>query len=145
MERLIGDVAKEPDKNAKLQFAPQISLLFCKKILTTMRQICAKIFLEKYTFQFCLAESWFLEERLGENEFHRNETFVMVAGRNNSDILVDQLGFRYRRGHRNKREDSNVQYWKCSKLNKTQCKAYVKVKGDLIVLQRYEHNHNVDV
>ena len=101
-------------------------------------------YVEKIYFSiFSEPSSWLNEERLGENEFHRNETFVMVSGRNNSQILVDQLGFRYRKGHWNK-GDSNAQFWKCSKLNKTQCKAYVKVKGDLIVLQRYEHNHDVD-
>ena len=81
------------------------------------------------------------DEVLRENEFIVNEPYTVRRGQNNSVILEDRFGFRYRKKYSSK----DATFWICSKLNQLKCKALVKAKGKLIVTQKNEHNHDASV
>ena len=77
---------------------------------------------------------------LKENEFLKNVPAAYIQGAKNSTILVDDLGFCYRKGYKT----FDCQYWQCSKVNRLKCRALCKVKNGVIVLQRQQHNHGIE-
>ena len=80
---------------------------------------------------------------LKENEVLINKPFIPLVGRDNSQIISDHLGFKYRKQYRMVKDGSIM--WKCCKLNILGCKCTIKTRGDFIVMQRHQHNHDTDV
>lgn len=86
-------------------------------------------------------DEWLIEENvaLREDEILKNIPFTTRIGRNNSIIIEDDLGFTYRKGYAVK----NAQHWTCSKRTRLKCRAVLKTEGNIILLQRFEHNHSI--
>ena len=80
---------------------------------------------------------------LKENEFLVNKPFIPLVGRNNSQIIEDEFGFKYRINRKSKRKKGSI-YWQCCKRNKSGCRCSINTNGDIIVMQRHQHNHDAD-
>ena len=76
---------------------------------------------------------------LRENEILINRPFVQLNGGIN---IQDERGFQYRKAYGNVRIERNGITWKCQKSNSLGCKCRIKTRGNLVVVQRLEHNHD---
>ena len=79
---------------------------------------------------------------LKENEILINRPLFPCVGMGNSIIVQDEHGFKYRKSH-NTRHATHIQNWKCSKINHG-CKCSIKTRGETIIMQRNQHNHDVN-
>ena len=99
----------------------------------------------KNSIIFAEVEDWNIEDIvLRENEILINKPFNSLIGANNSQIVEDEYGFKYRKAYTTQKEKDAI-FWKCSKINRLNCKCQIKTKGGIIVLQRYQHNHDAEV
>ena len=90
---------------------------------------------------FILAEvAWNIANlSLRENEILINRPFYTCIGRKNAIIVQDEHGFKYRK-YNPSTPGQRYESWKCSRINKG-CKCSIKTVGDIITIQRFEHNH----
>ena len=77
---------------------------------------------------------------LKENEILINRPFSTSYGRKNAIIVQDEHGFKYRK-YNPPTAGSKFESWKCSRINKG-CKCSIKTFDNLIMIQKFYHNHN---
>ena len=75
---------------------------------------------------------------LKENEVLINKPFIPLVGAMNSVIVQDEHGFKYKKGYESKKDGTIV--WMCRKW-RLGCICAIKTRGDMIILQRHQHNH----
>jgi len=78
---------------------------------------------------------------LRENDILINRPFIPCVGGRNSIKVQDEHGFQYRKTYGRNRQEKKYINWRCSKVQSLRCKVTIKTKGEVIVLQRNEHNH----
>jgi len=77
---------------------------------------------------------------LKENEILVNRPFFHIHAVGNSVNIQDEEGFRYRKTH----DAKHFQHWTCLRRNKG-CKVSIRIAGEIITVQRNEHNHTAQV
>ena len=97
-----------------------------------------------FSWYFVAEDNWSIDDVvLKENEILINKPFLSLVGANNSQIVEDEYGFKYRKQYAVKKEKDAIM-WKCCKINTLNCKATIKTRGGIIIKQRHTHNHDVD-
>ena len=77
---------------------------------------------------------------LKENEILRNVQYSTIRGKNDSTLIVDDYGYVFRKNYDCKR--NNDSYWNCSKKTAKKCRCSLMIRGNLIRLQKNQHNHD---
>ena len=133
----------------KVPLKPEEIQLFCKEMNTiTIFEDERKLI--KFWIQLCLhsrtlfllaEDNWSNEDVvLKENEILVNRPFFHIHAVGNSVNIQDEEGFRYRKTH----DAKHFQHWTCLRRNKG-CKVSIRIAGEIITVQRNEHNHTAQV
>ena len=79
-----------------------------------------------------------LNRSLFEGEHYKHVRFEWTLGVKGSMVILDDLGYQYRKKYDFK--DGDV-LWRCSKSNALACPVRVRTRGEFILTQKNEHNH----
>ena len=83
----------------------------------------------KNSIIFAEVEDWNIEDVvLRENEILINKPFTALIGANNSQIVEDEYGFKYRKAYTTQKEKDAI-FWKCSKINRLNCKCVIVTRA----------------
>jgi len=72
------------------------------------------------------------------NEWPKHCRFDTKTGNRNAIFIIDDLGYHYRKKLECKNGDL---VWRCIKCLRLKCPALVRTRGEFIVAQKHDHNH----
>ena len=118
-----------------------MSIITLSKITENLKSFEYNSFLYSWTLFILAEDNWNNEDIvLKENEILINRPFFPIAAVGNSINIQDEQGFRYRKTH----DAKHFQHWTCLRRNKG-CKVSIRIRGEIITVQRNEHNHTAQV
>ena len=108
-----------------------------------MKQINSVYFTSEKTIFYFVIAVLTVQVPMGTIEVNTSFNYLPSKNGRGNFLAQDTLGFLYYKHHVTK-DGSGSESWLCKNRRKHKCPVSIRIQGDLILWQRYEHNHKIE-